>query len=317
LSLQTEDVFKQLRKEIARCIVGQEEVIDQVLVAFLANGHVLLEGVPGTAKTLLAKVLAATVGVSFKRIQFTPDLMPADITGTSIFDQQSSEFRFVPGPVFAGLVLADEINRAPAKTQAALLEAMEEGQITMDGTVHPLPDPFFVIASQNPLEFEGTYPLPEAQIDRFMMKVTISYPNADEEKEILRLHHQGFNPHSLTQGSLDVIVTPEQLAVIRKEIQSIRVEESLLDYIVRLVTASRESQYLSMGASTRAGIHLLLGGKALARLQQRDFLIPDDIKSIALPVLRHRIVVRPEAEIEGLTPDTIIDRILSQVAVPR
>ena len=317
MTAYTQDLFRRLKQEIGRVIVGQDEAIDQILVGFLSNGHILLEGVPGTAKTLMAKALAAAVGLDFKRIQFTPDLMPTDITGTNIFEAHSGQFRFMPGPVFAGLVLADEINRAPAKTQAALLEAMEERQISVDGQVRPLPDPFFVIASQNPLEFEGTYPLPEAQIDRFMMKVEIDYPSAAEETDILRRHHAGFSAHDLARSGIRVVVDREALAAVHAEIGSIRVEDSLLDYIVRLLDATRQSPHLAMGASPRAGIHLLSGGKALARLRERDFVIPDDVKALAAPVLRHRIVVRPEAEIEGLSANKVVERVLARVEVPR
>lgn len=317
MTYQTQNLYQRLKTEIGRVIVGQDEAIDQILVGFLSNGHVLLEGVPGTAKTLLAKALAAAVGLEFKRIQFTPDLMPTDITGTNVFDAHSGQFRFVPGPVFAGLVLADEINRAPAKTQAALLEAMEERQISVDGVVHPLPDPFFVIASQNPLEFEGTYPLPEAQIDRFMLKVEIDYPSNAEETDILRKHHLGFSPHDLARSGIQVVADRETLAEVHREIVAIRVEDSLLDYIVRILEASRKSPHLVMGASPRAGIHLLLGGKALARLRERDYMIPDDVKALAAPVLRHRVVVRPEAEIEGLSANRVVERILTRVEVPR
>ena len=317
MNLDTRNVFTEMRNEIATVVVGQEEVVDQVVVGFLSGGHVLLEGVPGTAKTLLAKVLARTVGVEFRRIQFTPDLMPADITGTNIYDTRTGEFRFLPGPIFAGIVLADEINRAPAKTQAALLEAMEERHVSLDGVMHPLPSPFFVIASQNPLEFEGTYPLPEAQVDRFMMKVVVDYPLPEDEKEVLRRHHAGFNPHALTGEHPRVVVDAEALATVKREILAVQVDESLIDYIYRIVDASRQSPQLVMGASPRAGIHLLSGGKSLARLQGRDFVIPDDIKALAGPILRHRIVLRAEAEIEGLSPDAVVDRILARVEVPR
>jgi MoxR-like ATPase len=302
---------------MAKVVVGQEQAIEQLLIATLARGHVLLEGVPGTAKTLITKALAVCLRGSFKRVQFTPDLMPSDVIGTTVFDLQAGAFHLRQGPVFTNFLLADEINRTPPKTQAALLEAMEERQVTIDGVTHRLEEPFVVFATQNPIEFEGTYPLPEAQLDRFLLKVTISYPSEAEEIGLLRHYHQGFDPHRLDLAGLAEVAGPGDLEAWRAEIASVTVSEEVLGYITAIVRQSRQLVSALLGASPRASIALLLGGKAMAALRGRDYLIPDDVKELAHPVLRHRIILQAEAEIEGMTPDAVIDGLLDQIPVPR
>ncbi|TME65341.1 MAG: AAA family ATPase [Chloroflexi bacterium] len=283
-------------------------------MALALRGHILIEGVPGTAKTLLARTAARLIGGSFKRIQFTPDLMPSDIVGTSIFEIATSSFRIRLGPVFANVVLADEVNRAPAKTQAALLEAMEERQVTLEGEPHPLPDPFIVIATQNPVEYEGTYPLPEAELDRFLFKAIVAYPQQPEEAAILRRHEKG-RPLDLVE-TLDPL-GPSDLGTSRDEIEKVTVEDSVVGYIVRIVEETRRSGDLQLGASPRAGVHLLHAAKAAAALDGRDFVTPDDVKSLVPPTLRHRVVLKAEAEIEGVDADAALRRVLARLDVPR
>jgi MoxR-like ATPase len=297
--------------------VGLEEPFELLVVALLTGGHVLLEGVPGTAKTLMAKTLARLVQTHFTRIQFTPDMMPSDILGTSVFNVTSGKFYLKRGPIFTNILLADEINRAPAKTQSALLEAMEERQINLEGERHPLTPPFMVVATQNPIEYEGTYPLPEAQLDRFLFKVLVPYSPLSDEIEILRRYHQGFDPHDLAATGLKPVLAAENLLQLRALTQQVVVEEGILDYIAQVAAASRRSPDLILGASPRASTHVLLASKVYAALQGRDYVTPDDVKVLFPPVLRHRILLKPEAEIEGLNPDAVIRRLLGQVEVPR
>jgi MoxR-like ATPase len=310
-------VVGHIKRQVEKAIVGQDEVIEQILVAVLTEGHVLIEGVPGTAKTLLVKVIARAIGARFGRIQFTPDLMPADVTGTSVFNVTSSTFTLRQGPIFTDLLLADEINRTPPKTQAALLEAMEERQVTIDGEAHALSPLFTVLATQNPIEYEGTYPLPEAQLDRFMLKIIVQYPSEQEELRIVSNWNSGFNARRLEE--LDLEPLPDKAAILecRARVRSVAVEDGIQRYIVSIVRATRGSADVSWGASPRAAVALLLCSKALAAMRGRNFVTPDDVKGIAKPVLRHRIVLRPEAEIEGLTPDQVLDSIISTIEVPR
>jgi MoxR-like ATPase len=306
-----------MRAEAGKVIVGQDEVFEQIVVAFFSGGHVLLEGVPGTAKTLLAKTLARLIDADFRRIQFTPDLMPSDVVGTQVFDVNRGVFYLKKGPIFTQITLADEINRAPAKTQSALLEAMEERQVTIEGERYPLADPFMVLATQNPIEYEGTYPLPEAQLDRFMFKIRVPYPPEEVEREVLRRYHAGFDAHNLDATGIQALIRPADLPALREEIRAVTVEEGIFGYITQIATASRRSPELILGGSPRASIALLLTAKTYAALQGRTFVTPDDVKALVAPTYRHRIILRPEAEIEGLDPDTVMRRIVAGVEVPR
>ena len=306
-----------MKAEAAKVIVGQEEVFEQVVVAFLAGGHVLLEGVPGVAKTLIAKTLARLVDAGFGRIQFTADLMPSDVIGTQVFEINQGRFYLKKGPIFTSIVLADEINRAPAKTQSALLEAMEERQVTIEGTRYPLGDPFMVLATQNPIEYEGTYPLPEAQLDRFLFKVVVDYPPEAVEREIVRRYHTGFDAHHLDRAGLQPVVAAADLPALRDEMRSVTVEDGILAYITQIAAATRRSPDLMLGGSPRASIASLLTAKTYAALQGRGYVTPDDVKQIILPTYRHRIILRPEAEIEGLNADTVLRRIVAGVPAPR
>ncbi|PKN92015.1 MAG: magnesium chelatase [Chloroflexi bacterium HGW-Chloroflexi-6] len=310
-------IYEALRAESGKVLVGLDEPFELLAVALFTGGHVLLEGVPGTAKTLMAKTLAHMVQAQFTRVQFTPDLMPSDILGTSVFDMNSSRFYLKKGPIFTQFLLADEINRAPAKTQAALLEAMEERQVNLDGERHELGKPFMVIATQNPIEYEGTYPLPEAQLDRFMFKILVSYSDIEHEIEIMRRYHLGFDAHDLASAQLKPVLSAEQVMQIRQELRQVVVEEGILRYVAQINAASRQSPDIVLGASARAATHVLLASKTLAAIQGRDFVIPDDVKTIVPPVYRHRILLKPEAEIEGLDADAVIQRLLNQVEVPR
>jgi MoxR-like ATPase len=288
-----------------------------VLVCFLSNGHLLLEGVPGLAKTLLAKSLAAAVGGVFHRIQFTPDLMPSDIIGTNVFNPETRSFSFIKGPIFCDVLLADEINRTPPKTQSALLEVMEEHQITVDGTRHIFPRHFFVIATQNPIEYEGTYPLPEAQVDRFMMKILMGYPAPEEERRLYQSYDADPDFATKTQSNIEPVFPIQTVSEIREEIQKVRIEPPVLEYLQAIVQRTRDHSQLLLGCSPRAGIALLLCSKTLAAMRGRDFVIPDDVKENSWPALRHRMILKPEALVEGINAEQIIDSILQGVKVPR
>ena len=317
MSNLVQTVFEKMKQEAQKVIVGQTELFELVVVSLFSGGHVLLEGVPGTAKTLIAKTLAMIVSGEFSRVQFTPDLMPSDIVGTSVYDLTTNQFNLKRGPVFTNVLLADEINRAPAKTQSALLECMEERQVSIDGVRHELSPPFMVVATQNPIEYEGTYPLPEAQLDRFLFKLRVDYPVAEVETQILMNYHHGFNATRLEAIGVESVVDSASLQECQKEIQAVTVEDSIFNYIVGLAEASRSSNELVLGGSPRASIALLLASKTYAALQGRDYILPDDVKSLAPHVYRHRILLKPDAEIEGLTPDDVIDRLLAEAEIPR
>jgi MoxR-like ATPase len=306
-----------LRNEVAKAVVGQETAVTSLVIALLCRGHILLEGVPGTAKTLLVRSLAAALQLTTKRVQFTPDLMPGDITGSLIYDARSAEFTFREGPVFTNLLLADEINRTPPKTQAALLEAMEERQVSVDGAARPLPEPFVVAATQNPVEYEGTYPLPEAQLDRFLMKIRIDLPPRDAEIEVLNRHAHGFDPRHLQAAGLQAVAGPDDLAAARREVGAVLVHPQVMAYIVDVVRATRVSPSLRLGVSPRGATAVLNTARAWAWLSGRDYVAPDDVKALAFPALRHRVTLRPEAELEGVTTDAVIESILANVPVPR
>ena len=308
---------ESFQETVGRAVVGQRQVIDGLLLAVLTGGHVLLEGVPGTAKTLMARCLAAATDARFTRVQFTPDLLPSDIIGTSVYRPDSGSFDFRAGPIFTDTLLADEINRAPAKTQAALLEAMEERQVTSDGRRMPLGRRFLVVATQNPIEYEGTYPLPEAQLDRFFLKLEVAIPPGEAEAEMLRRFDRGFDPHDLAAAGIVPVVDGAALEAARAEIASVSVGEAILGYIGQIVAATRTSPDLALGASPRGSIALLSGGKAMAALRGRDYVVPEDVKDICIPALRHRLIRRPEAEIQGISEVAAVERALSRVPVPR
>lgn len=314
---KVQEVFSSLRKELQKVIVGQDQVIDQILTALLVRGHVLLEGVPGTAKTLTVKTIARLMGLSFQRIQMTPDLMPSDVLGTTVFDAPTGAFQVHKGPIFCDLVLVDEINRAPAKTQSALLECMEERQVTIEGNRLPLPRVFMVLATQNPLEYEGTYPLPEAQLDRFLFKVLIDYPSAAAEKTILERYESGFRADRLDEVGLQTVTSPDQLILCQDALRQVQTKQPVMEYIISIVRLTRTWSDLLVGGGIRADISLFLASKAKALMEGREFVTPDDVKAMTMPVLRHRIILKPEAEIEGATPDQIIQSVLAQVKVPR
>ncbi len=309
------DSISAIKNELGSVIVGQTKMIDQLLVAILANGHVLLEGVPGVAKTITAKLIAKTLQIGFSRIQFTPDLMPSDILGTSVYDLKKTEFEFKKGPIFSNLILIDEINRAPAKTQAALFEVMEERQITMDGTRYVLEAPFLVIATQNPIEQEGTYRLPEAQLDRFLFKITIDYPKLDEEITIIQREHVLQSQSKLE--NIKTILTGQDIQKYQLLVKQVIVEPELIEYIAKIVMNTRENAFLYLGASPRASIAILNASKGFAALRGRDFVTPEDIKEAAIPVLQHRVIVTPEREMEGISSVEIIKQIIESVAIPR
>jgi MoxR-like ATPase len=313
VSSTTEHILTELKK----VVVGQDEVIEQILIALLAEGHALIEGVPGTAKTLTVKTLARITGAQFNRIQFTPDLMPSDITGTNVFNVSTSDFMLRRGPVFTDILLADEINRTPPKTQAALLEAMEERQVTIDGDPHPLSPLFTVLATENPIEYEGTYPLPEAQLDRFLLKIQLDYPSEQDEQEIISRWDSGFNARRLEQVDIRPLTEPDAIMRCRFEVRSARMEPGVQHYVVDIVRRTRSHPFVLYGASPRAAVALLLCTKALAAIRGREFSTPDDVRDIARPVLRHRLSLRAEAELDGATTDAVITDILQSAEVPR
>ncbi|MBL1068529.1 MoxR family ATPase [Streptomyces sp. 7-21] len=309
--------LEALRGEIGKAVVGQDAAVTGLVVALLCRGHVLLEGVPGIAKTLLVRALATALDVDTKRVQFTPDLMPSDVTGSLVYDSRTAEFSFQAGPVFTNLLLADEINRTPPKTQASLLEAMEERQVSVDGTPRPLPEPFMVAATQNPVEYEGTYPLPEAQLDRFLLKLNLPLPSREQEIDVLTRHAAGFDPRDLDAAGVRPVAGPAELAAARREVANVSVAPEVTGYVVDLCRATRESPSLALGVSPRGATALLATSRAWAWLSGRGFVIPDDVKALALPTLRHRVRLRPEAEMEGVTADSVLTGLLSHVPVPR
>lgn len=310
------NTMSALKQELGKVIVGQEEAVEFLLAGVLADGHILLEGVPGVAKTLTAKLLARCIDVDFSRIQFTPDLMPSDVMGTNIYNPKTTDFEFRKGPVFGNIILIDEINRAPAKTQAALFEVMEERKMTIDGTSYKMDPPFLVIATQNPVEHEGTYQLPEAQLDRFAFKLNVHYPALEDEVEILRRHQNNTNMHELI-NQVQKVLGREELHELRALVQSVKVDENILKYIAQIIHATRDNPDLYLGASPRASVTLLNTSKALATLRSRDFVTPDDVVHLVPSVLRHRIQLTPEKEMEGATPEDIIEQLVKDIEVPR
>ena len=310
------ETFGRISAEVERVVLGQEDTVRGALIAFFAGGHVLLEGPPGIGKTLLARTLSRTLGVGFRRIQFTPDLMPSDVTGGNIFNQKIDEFEFHPGPIFTSVLLADEINRAPAKTQSSLLEAMSDRQVTVDGETRVLPRPFFTLATQNPVESEGTYPLPEAQLDRFMVKLLVDHPSADVEVRLLQNVRDGFDASDLEAAGIQTLVDSERIEAMRRVARAVRLDDRVLEYVARVVGRTRNHAAVDLGASPRASIALILCAQVLAATEGRDYVVPDDVKELAAPVLRHRFLLQPDAELEGVTADDIIREILQDVPVP-
>ena len=306
---------REIKQAIGNVIIGQNEMLDQLMIALLTDGHVLIEGVPGIAKTLTAKLFAKSIFADFSRIQFTPDLMPSDITGTSVFNLKTSEFEFRKGPIFSNIILIDEINRSPAKTQAALLEVMEERSVTVDGTSYKVEEPFVVIATQNPVEQEGTYRLPEAQSDRFLFKIKVDYPKSEDEITVLKNSHKRAEKKETEE--ITAMISKDEIADFRKKIKALYIDENLIKYIVQIIDKTRNNSDLFFGASPRASLNIMNASKAAAALNGRDFVIPDDIKYVAYPVLRHRIILSPEKEMEGLTTEKVIKKIINAVEVPR
>ncbi len=316
-SVQLRESLATLRAEVGKAVVGQDAAVTGLVIALLCRGHVLLEGVPGVAKTLLVRTLSTALALDTKRVQFTPDLMPGDVTGSLVYDARTAEFSFREGPVFTNLLLADEINRTPPKTQASLLEAMEERQVSVDGTPRPLPDPFLVIATQNPVEYEGTYPLPEAQLDRFLLKLTLPLPERDQEVEVLRRHAAGFDPRDLAGAGVRPVTDAAELARARAEVARVQLSPEVLGYAVDVCRATRQSPSLSLGVSPRGATALLATSRAWAWLSGRGYVTPDDVKALAHPTLRHRVQLRAEAELEGVTAESVLDTVLAAVPVPR
>jgi MoxR-like ATPase len=314
---QVNNLVERITKELKKVIFEQDELIEYSLISLISGGHVLLEGVPGLAKTLMIRALSKTMSLDFKRVQFTPDLMPADITGTKVFNMGTREFELKKGPIFTNFLLADEINRTPPKTQAGLLEAMAESTVSIEGEMLPLPSPYMVFATQNPLEYEGTYPLPEALVDRFLMKIIIDYPSASGEAEILKRHHEGFSSVELDKTDIKSVCTAQDILECREAVMEIKVDNVLMDYIVNIISETRKNPAIDIGSSPRGSIALLQCAKACAAFYGRDYVIPEDIKRMVIPTLRHRIILKPELELEGVKPEQVIRDILSKVKVPR
>lgn len=315
--MKVKDIVYGINKELKKVIVEQDELIEHSLISLIAGGHVLLEGVPGLAKTLMVKALSKTLSLDFKRIQFTPDLMPADITGTKIFNMQTREFELKCGPIFTNFLLADEINRTPPKTQAGLLEAMAEGTVSIDGEMLSIPLPYMVFATQNPLEYEGTYPLPEALVDRFLMKIIIDYPSLKAEKEVLKRHNEGFSIIDIDKCGIEAVCSAEDILMCREEVLNVRVDDALMEYMVNITAETRKNPMIDIGSSPRGSIALLQCSKACAAYEGRDYVIPEDIKKMTIPTLRHRIILKPELELEGVKSEQVLTEILSKVKVPR
>lgn len=311
------NIVDKISEQVKKVVVEQDELLKYSLTALLSGGHVLLEGVPGLAKTLMVRALAKSIDLDFKRIQFTPDLMPADVTGTKIFNMKEREFELKKGPVFTNFLLADEINRTPPKTQAGLLESMEEQTVTIDGEAMKLPNPYMVFATQNPIEYEGTYPLPEALMDRFLMKLVVDYPSASAEKEVLMKYNRGFTSIDLESAGVEAVCNAKDILMCRNEVKGTDVDEELMSYIISIITETRNHPFIEIGSSPRGSITLLMAAKAFAVINGRDYVIPEDIKSVAIPSLRHRIILKPEVQIEGMTEDQVLGSILSGVKVPR
>jgi MoxR-like ATPase len=314
---QAREALARVRAEVAKAVVGQDAAVTGLVIALLCRGHVLLEGVPGVAKTLLVRSLASALHLRTTRVQFTPDLMPGDVTGSLVYDARTAEFSFREGPVFTNLLLADEINRTPPKTQASLLEAMEERQVSVEGVPRLLPDPFVVAATQNPVEYEGTYPLPEAQLDRFLLKLTVPLPPREVELEVLARHAAGFDPRDLGAAGIRAVAGPQDLAAATRAVRTVTVSPSVMGYVVDVVRATRHSPSLALGVSPRGATALMATSRAWAWMSGRDYVTPDDVKALARPTLRHRVQLRPEAELEGVTTDGVLDTVLAAVPVPR